>query len=66
MGQLPEQAALSLKGVFMNADAGFDSEEVRMLCAEQHLEANLAKNQRNGRELSGEYQYFDEELYKER
>jgi transposase len=66
MCQLLEQAGISLKGVFMNADAGFDTEEVRMLCAEKHIEANITKNQRNGSELSGEYQYFDEQLYKER
>jgi len=66
MCQLLQDAGISLKGVFLNADAGFDTEEVRMLCKDKEIEANIADNPRNSRELSEQYQYFDEELYKER
>ena len=66
MCQLLEQAGLSLKGVFMNADAGFDTQELRRLCTEKEIEANIADNPRNREELSEQYQYFDEQLYKER
>jgi transposase len=66
MCQLLEEAGLSLKGVFLNADAGFDSEEVRKLCEEKEIEANIAANPRKGKGLSEQYQYFDEQLYKER
>ena len=66
MCQLLQDAGISLKGVFLNADAGFDTEEVRTLCKEQEIEANIADNPRNSSELSEEYQYFDEQLYKER
>ena len=66
MCQLLQDAGISLKGVFLNADAGFDTEEVRMLCKDKEIEANIADNPRNSRELSEQYQYFDEQLYKER
>ena len=66
MCKLLEEAGISLKGVFMNADAGFDSEEVRMLCSEREIEANIADNARNSDDLSEAYEYFDDQLYKDR
>ena len=66
MCRLLEDAGISLKGVFMNADAGFDTAELRAVCAEKEIEANIADNPRNRETLSEEYQYFDEQLYKER
>jgi transposase len=66
MCRLLEQAGLSLKGVFLNADAGFDSEEMRTLCAEKEIEANIADNPRNSSKVLEQYQYFDEQLYKQR
>ena len=66
MCKLLEDAGISLKGVFMNADAGFDAEELRAVCADKEIEANIADNPRNTQELSEQYQYFDEQLYKER
>ena len=68
MCKLLEDAGISLQGVFMNADAGFDSEALRTLCAEKEIEANIADNPRNGGAELAEvaYQYFDEQLYKER
>jgi transposase len=67
MCKLLEEAGISLKGVFMNADAGFDTAELRAVCTDKEIEANIADNPRNSREsLSDDYQYFDDELYKER
>jgi transposase len=66
MDALLQQAGIELRGVFMNADAGFDAQVVRELCAEKEIEANIAPNQRKEKQLADEYQYFDEELYKER
>lgn len=67
MCQLLQEAGISLKGVFMNADAGFDTTELRSVCAEQEIEANISDNPRSSKEpLEDTYQYFDDELYRER
>ena len=67
MCALLAQAAISLTGVFMNADAAFDTKELRSVCAQQQIEANIADNPRSSKESWQEaYQYFDEQLYKER
>lgn len=58
------KAGLNLKGLFLNADAGFDSQELRSLCEDKQIEANIAFNPRNTLAQSDDYQYFDEELYK--
>ena len=60
---LLEEAGIETEGLFLNADAGFDSEGFRGLCSEMRIEANVAFNPRNGR-ADGEYVYFDEELFK--
>lgn len=65
MCQLLEDAAITVKGVFLNADAGFDAQELREVCLDREIEANIADNRRNGA-LSETYQHFDEQLYKER
>ena len=66
MCALLEEAGIDLKGVFMNADAGFDSQELRELCAEKEIEVNIAENQRNEKEPKEAYVYFDEQLYRQR
>jgi transposase len=63
---LLEEAGIDLRGVFMNADGGFDAEELRKACAEKEIEVNLAPNKRNEKQPKEEYVYFDEELYKQR
>jgi transposase len=63
---LLEQAGIDLRGVFMNADAGFDAQGLRELCAEKEIEVNIATNPRSAKQQQEEYLYFDEELYKER
>lgn len=68
MCSLLQSAGISLRGVFMNADAGFDTEELRELCAEQKIEANIANNPRNKKKeaVADDYVYFDEKLYRNR
>lgn len=60
------KAGIDFKGLFLNADAGFDSQELRRICKEKQIEANIANNSRNGMLQSDNYQYFDEELYRYR
>ena len=61
-----EEAAVDLRGVFLNADSGFDAEVLRAKCSEKQIEANIAVNERNRKEDVETYVYFDEELYKKR
>lgn len=56
-----EAAQISLQGVFLNADAGFDATHLRQDCFRRGIEANIAPNPRSG---SAEEQYFDDELYR--
>jgi len=65
------KAGIEIKGLFLNADSGFDSEEFRKICKDKEIEANIPTNLRNNNEGNIEekklkYQYFDEELYKHR
>jgi transposase len=59
-----ESADISVKGLFMNADAGFDSENLLLACEQKEIIANIAYNKRNSSEDSD--RLLDEELYKER
>jgi transposase len=60
-----EQADISVDGLFINADAGFDSEKLRNQCEVKGIIANIIPNKRNGFNDQKDY-YFDEKLYKER
>lgn len=62
---LLQEAGIDLRGVFMNADAGFDVQVLREACAEKEIEVNIALNPRNVKQQQA-YVYFDEELYKHR
>jgi transposase len=62
--QTLEKADIAVKGLFINADAGFDSQNFRKYCESKEIIANIAFNKRNGDETA-DY-YFDELLYKER
>lgn len=59
-----EEATISLDGLFLNADAGFDAEKLRVKCESKGIIANIVQNKRNA-ETENDY-YFDPELYKER
>jgi len=63
--ELLKEAGIETKGLFLNADAGFDSQEFRRQCVEMKIEANIAPNPRNTQPTE-EYVYFDEELFKRR
>jgi len=60
-----EDAEIPVKGLFMNADAGFDSKELQNCCEKKQIQANICFNKRNG-VPSDRDEYFDKELYKER
>lgn len=60
---LLQEAGIQTEGLFLNADAGFDSHVFRSLCSEMKIEANIAFNPRNG-DTKDEYTYFDELLFK--
>lgn len=47
----------------MNADAGFDAENLRRICEQKGIIVNIAQNKRNSG-VDNEL-YFDKELYKE-
>lgn len=62
---LLKEAGIETEGLFLNADAGFDSRLFRQQCAGMKIEANIALNPRNA-EPTDTYVYFDEELFKRR
>lgn len=57
---LLEEAGIDFKSVFMNANAGFDAEDVRQVCAKKEIEVNIDQNKRNEKVPTEEYVYFDE------
>ncbi|RYY06331.1 MAG: IS5 family transposase [Sphingobacteriaceae bacterium] len=63
---LLKEADIDSRGVFLNADPGFDSKELRSACIEKEIEANIKPNPRNKEKDKDENWYFDEELYKRR
>lgn len=60
-----EKAGLLLDGLFLNADAGFDTDDMRTACAEVGVELNVALNPRNGN-IADRDEYYDEVLYSKR
>ena len=60
---LEEEAAIEHKGLFLNADAGFDSKSLREFLESKKIIANIKPNPRNGEQPDV---YFDEELYQNR
>lgn len=57
-------AQIPIDGLFLNADAGFDSRELREICQRKGVIANICFNYRNGE--SKDELLFDDQLYKER
>ena len=60
-----QKAGIPTKGLFLNADAGFDCSEFRKTCALNGIIANVDFNKRNSKKLDYNY-VFDDLLYKER
>jgi transposase len=54
------------EGLFMNADAGFDSQNFRAFCDRLSILANFDSNKRNSKNPDQNDYYFDNQLYKER
>ena len=69
---LLKKAGINLDGLFLNADAGFDSDSFREACSEENIIANVKPNSRNQTEATKTEPYksgthiFDEELYRDR
>lgn len=61
-----EQNGISIKGLFLNADAGFDTEEFRQLCEQKEIHHNIDFNKRSGSKNKNKGYIIDNELYKER
>ena len=59
-----EQAEIPIEGLFLNADAGFDSKNFRKSCNKKDIHPNVCFNRRNGNTDRNEY--FDQDLYDER
>ena len=57
-------SALSVSGLFLNADAGFDTEQFRRGCYEHEVFPNVAFSKRRGKQR--EEEFLDELLYKQR
>lgn len=57
-------ADIKIDGLFINADAGFDSKEFREICLKNGIVPNVAFNDRNGN--MNDDKLVDELLYKER
>ncbi|WP_229316927.1 IS5 family transposase [Larkinella sp. C7] len=62
--QVLQAANLPIKGLFLNADAGFDTDNFRHYCQQQDLQANIALSGR--RKPDSSFIYFDELLYQRR
>jgi transposase len=60
-----QKAGIPTKGLFLNADAGFDCSEFRETCSLNEIIANIDFNKRNSKKLDYDY-IFDDLLYKER
>lgn len=54
-------ASIPIDGLFLNADAGFDTEDFRTYCFQKDIIGNIDQNKRNGSEHG---HLFDELLYK--
>ena len=62
---LLEEAPISLEGLFLNADSGFNTQVLRDDCFRRGIEANIARNPRTSKS-EDTYLDLDTELYRER
>jgi transposase len=60
-----QKSNIRTDGLFLNADAGFDAENLRNYCRVNELFPNIDFNKRNGN-ISDREEIFDKELYKRR
>ena len=66
LGAVLEEAGIRVRGLFVNADPGFDSVAFRSYCVQEEIEVNIKSNPRTGQKESTDYQYVDDELYQRR
>jgi len=60
-----KQSSIPTNGLFLNADAGFDSENFRTVCFANNIIANIDFNKRKGKNTDNQ-PLLDDLLYKER
>lgn len=60
-----KKADIAIEGLFLNADAGFDSKRFRDICHSYQIQPNIAFNTRNAA-TADRFEYFDELLYQNR
>ncbi|BDD08582.1 hypothetical protein FUAX_10140 [Fulvitalea axinellae] len=58
------EAGISVDGLFLNADAGFDGERLRTVAFRYGINVNIPKNERN--KASDHFDILDDQLYQER
>jgi transposase len=63
--KMANDSKVELEYIFLNADAGFDSQEFRDYLEGHFINANIAFNKRNG-QVTERDDYFDDVLYKKR
>ena len=56
-----DQANISVKGLFLNADTGFDPKDFRKSCDSKDINLKIFFNKRNGN--TNRDQYFAQDLY---
>lgn len=61
-----KKSGILVDGLFLNADAGFDSKGFRRMCSKHGIQLNAPVNPRNTRDLDDYDYYFDEKMYQER
>ena len=61
-----EKSNISVDGLFLNADAGFDTELFRTCCDRFGIIPNVPRNARRARHLKDDDTYFDPLMYKQR
>ena len=47
--QMLIKAGIDIKGLFLNADSGFDSQELRQICKDKEMHPNIDINSRNNK-----------------
>lgn len=60
------KSGIGVDGLFINADAGFDTQEFRAACKRVGIELNVPRNARSTKQLVDDDTYFDELLYEQR
>lgn len=60
------QSGISVDGLFINADGGFESKAFRRACERHGIILNCPHNKRNTKGLTDDCPYFDELMYEER